>query len=229
MHQTNQRNCHMVSFIDLIHLFAGNQCWSSLKKIIEDSLPGADFIESRSCCALYMNSFWYTLHCNRYKCLEIWQQRQNLGQWRIRPFPPIPKTTARNGHIPSKDLLSQEEVNHFPTNEIVKSQYFYGQTVISTLMPDIPTSTIKVILMFHLVPKNCDLLKFQTSKLVFSSNNQSWVYRNPKFQVYWAQWTKAMNHFPFKLSRTIWMHVRYWKEKTRFGSSDAFYRGSTLT
>ena len=148
----------------------------------------------------------------------LWQQRQNLGQWRIRPLPQIPKSTERNGRIPPKDILSHKGIPIL----LLSDNYFYLDARYTNLHhkghPHVPPSA-----------KNCDLLKFQTSKLVFSSNNQSWVYRNPKFQVYWAQWTKAMNHFPFKLSRTIWMHVRYWKEKTRFGSSDAFYRGSTLT
>ena len=84
----------------------------------------------------------------------LWQQRQNLGQWRIRPLPPIPKSKERNRHIPPKDILSHRGLNHPPTNATVESPYFYGQTVTSTLMPDIPTSTIKVIHMFHLVPKN---------------------------------------------------------------------------
>ena len=50
--------------------FAGESGWSSLKKMIKDSLPGSDFIECRHFCALSLNSFRYTLHCNRYKMLE---------------------------------------------------------------------------------------------------------------------------------------------------------------
>ena len=50
--------------------FTGESGWSSLKKMIKDSLPGSDFIECRPVCALSLNSFHYTLHCNRYKMLE---------------------------------------------------------------------------------------------------------------------------------------------------------------
>ena len=50
--------------------FTGESGWSSLKKMIKDSLPGSDFIECRPFCALSINSFRYTLHCNRYKMLE---------------------------------------------------------------------------------------------------------------------------------------------------------------
>ena len=64
------------SYLPIWYIF----CWESVlefsKKMIKDSLPGADFIESRSCCALSMNSFWYTLQCNRYKCLEIGNQKE---------------------------------------------------------------------------------------------------------------------------------------------------------
>ncbi len=50
--------------------FTGESGWSSLKKMIKDSLPGSDFIECRPFRALSLNSFRYTLHCNRYKMLE---------------------------------------------------------------------------------------------------------------------------------------------------------------
>lgn len=38
--------------------------------MIRASLPGSDFIETRCCRALSLNNFHYTLHCNRYKCVE---------------------------------------------------------------------------------------------------------------------------------------------------------------
>ncbi len=44
--------------------------------MMKDSLPGADFIESRSCHALSMNSFCYTLHCNMYKWLDIRNKKE---------------------------------------------------------------------------------------------------------------------------------------------------------
>ena len=60
--------------------FAGNQCWSSLKRMIKGSLPGAAFIERRSCRVLSMNRFWCTLHCNRYKCLEISSKKEYAAE-----------------------------------------------------------------------------------------------------------------------------------------------------
>ena len=51
--------------------FTGELGWSSLKKMIKDSLPGSGFIECRPFRALSLNSFHYTLHCNKYKMLEI--------------------------------------------------------------------------------------------------------------------------------------------------------------
>ena len=50
--------------------FSGKAGWKSLKKMSRASLPGSDFIETRCCCALSLNNFRYTLHCNRYKCVE---------------------------------------------------------------------------------------------------------------------------------------------------------------
>ncbi len=56
--------------------FAGKSSWTSLKKMIKASLPGGDFIECRPHRALSLNSFRYTLHCSRYKILEINSQKQ---------------------------------------------------------------------------------------------------------------------------------------------------------
>ena len=56
--------------------FTGQSSWTSLKKMIKESLPGADFIECRPHHALSLNSFRYTLHCRRYKTLEINNQKQ---------------------------------------------------------------------------------------------------------------------------------------------------------
>jgi hypothetical protein len=56
--------------------FAGKSSWTALKKMIKERLPGADFIECRPHRALSLNSFRYTLHCSRYKTLEINNQKQ---------------------------------------------------------------------------------------------------------------------------------------------------------
>jgi hypothetical protein len=56
--------------------FCGKPGWNSLKKIIKNSLPGSDLIECRTCCSLSLNCFRYTLHCNRYKCLETKNKKE---------------------------------------------------------------------------------------------------------------------------------------------------------
>jgi len=56
--------------------FIGKSGWSSLKKMIKDSLPGSDFIECRPHRGLSLNSFRYTLHCSRYKTLETATPKQ---------------------------------------------------------------------------------------------------------------------------------------------------------
>jgi hypothetical protein len=55
--------------------FTGKSSWTSLKKMIKESLPGVDFIECRPHRALSLNSFRYTLHCSWYKTLEINNQK----------------------------------------------------------------------------------------------------------------------------------------------------------
>ena len=52
------------------HLFFWESRLEITKKMIRASLPGSDFIETRCCCELSLNNFRYTLHCNRYKCVE---------------------------------------------------------------------------------------------------------------------------------------------------------------
>ena len=56
--------------------FCGKPGWNSLKKLIKNSLLGSDFIESRTCRSLSLNCFRYTLHCNRYKCVETKNKKE---------------------------------------------------------------------------------------------------------------------------------------------------------
>ena len=56
--------------------FSGKSGWFSLKKMTKDRLPGSDFIECRPHRELSLNSFHYTLHCSRYKMLEMATPKQ---------------------------------------------------------------------------------------------------------------------------------------------------------
>ena len=159
--------------------------------MIKDSLPGAGFIESRSCRALSMNSFCYTLDCNWYKCLQISNKKEYVAEAYTQSgvCHESVKRTKTSGALSTIDAMAMKtelramknqtittnskdhsKKRTYPTKRPTNTKsrrsesssnkcncqisIFLRQTIPSTLMPDMPISTIKVIHVFHQSAKN---------------------------------------------------------------------------
>ena len=153
-----------------------------------------------------MNTFCYTLHCNRYKCLETSNKKEYAAAAYTQSgvhheSVKIMKTRGALSMIDAMEtktelramknqtITTTSKVHRkkwtYPTKRHTKSQrtesssnkcncqisillradsYFYRDARYTNLHH-------KGIHMFHLVPKNWDLVKFQTSKLSLSSSH----------------------------------------------------------
>ena len=148
----------------------------------------------------------------------LWQRRQNLGQWRIRQLHHF-QGTQKEGEMSHQKISSSYKCNCQISILLWADIYCYVDAQYTNLHhkghPQVLPSA-KKLGSANISDQQAFILRQLSVMGVQKSKISSLL----------SSMDEAKDHFPFKLSRTTGMHVRYWKESNLVWITVCFCRGS---